>query len=154
MTHLLPADCMPPSSPFLSHNSPQTGIAVQQTRYYLSVILWKSTYFYSRLNSMGKKRGSSGTHHFQPALVDDRERAVSDEVLGGVLVDADRLHPESVRGRAGRGDVSGHGAALSITGGGLAQDISVSPFHVTYIEPTLHCFLVVCAQETNVSEDK
>jgi hypothetical protein len=32
--------------------------------------------------------------------------------------------------------------------------ISVSPFHVTYIELTLHCFLVVCAQETNVSEDK
>lgn len=75
---------------------------------------------------MGKKRGSSGTHHFEPALVDDRERAVSDEVLGGVLVDADRLHPESVRGRAGRGDVSGHGAALSITGGGLAQDICLT----------------------------
>ena len=48
-------------------------------------------------------------YHFEPSPVDDGEGAVADEVLGGVLVDPHRLHPEAVARGGGTGSVASHG---------------------------------------------
>ena len=59
-----------------------------------------------------RKTADHLAYHFEPAPVDDGEGAVADEVLGGVLVDPHRLHPEAVAGGGG-----GPGASVPSHGG-------------------------------------